>query len=109
MARIKRQANDAGREGHTHHPSGFYEGQSAPAFPAIVTAIDRGRRRAEVEDLWIVRVKAERPHHPFIRTHETFPVVTTVHTAIQTLLGTCIHDLWVIRMDGDSAHFGFVR
>src|SRR5439155_24503377 len=91
-------------------PPGLDGRGALPALPAVVAAIDGGRRRAQVENLRVPRVKEDRPHNQaLVWEIQAFPMVTTIRAAIGAGLGARIDDLGVVGMDGDGPHLSALR
>src|SRR5690606_14971430 len=106
---VNRQAHHAPRKRHAHRPGSRHDGQSPPALPPIITAIDRWWSCPKVQNLGIVGVKDNCPHHfSLIWKREAFPIFPPVGAAIRTVLRTSIDNLRIVGMDSDRTYFNFV-
>src|SRR5439155_3423138 len=104
------EANDAAGKPHANHPCRLDDREALPALPAVVAAIDGGGRRAQVENLRVLRVKEYGPHNqPRVWEIQPFPMVTTVRAAIGAGLGARIDGLRVVGMDGEGPHLSALR
>ena len=62
IARIDGETNNAHVEAHVDGAARFDEREPLPTVATIVAAVHRRRTGAEVENVWILRVKDDRPH-----------------------------------------------
>lgn len=106
---VGHQANHAHRERHAHRPSRRHDRQLPPTLATVVTTIDRRWSRSKIQDLGIVWMKDDRPHHSsLLRKREALPMFPAIGAAIRTMLSANINNPRIAWMDGDRAHFNFV-
>jgi hypothetical protein len=103
------EVEDLVEPGYRLGPRRRHDRQLPPTLPAVVTTINRRWSCPKIQDLGIVRVKDDRPHHAsLIWKGETLPLIPPIGAAIRTVLSTSIHNPRLAWMDGKRPYFNFV-